>query len=1269
MTSEITFRLGDLAEQVPDGESVVVARLFNATGQQTGPINLDNGHIVSPAPLHARFDSQGVAKLNLIQTRHLPNTWRYVVDVILPRRQALRWTDVAIPDSDREWLMVAAQHDPGTVPDHVTIPQEELTALLTGIGLRISTAAPVSGTGSIDSPVTVADGAIGKAKLAQGVQDDLGGAVDASTIQAATDDSRFFGEDNEGNQFDITLPVSGFRARNALQALPANDRLAINAGTSGNLPAARVSGIGAHADVAAVEAKADANASKIDGLEAFESALRSESQLFAGQQWTQGLSNAATRLPARPAVPAAQADARLRFAFGGDGTASGGTELDAFRAMSRVGGATQLDTSNSLAISGSGRTFHVAFGTNGDFVVACSAGGSYTLTAWLDVVQVKDEQLETAPRTDAQVNALANARINALVPASTRPPVPKAGDAGKAVIVNDDEDGLELGTVQASGGGLDTAAVNAAIDARIPVIRRVPVIAGADAGKVLKVNASGTVADWEDDETGGGSSGGTAVPWRITTARRTTQQGDLRTPATGSIGTDWTTEQNLIDYTVPADSAGGLIVFVHARATSPAGVGGGDRIYIQVNMYRVRGAASLSLTDKVYYIRNSGQLNAAGNAASRRGDVTFALPIDVQAGDVIRANVQAIAQVGGRNSVTWARTTNDLMILRPPSGAGGGGLSTAQVNALINAALPANRRPPAISVGQALQHLRVNAAGNGLEWAALPASGLTQTQVDARINAAIPAKRRVPDFAAGDANEVVKVNATGTALVIAPETPGGLSQAQVDARVNALAPGLATTAARSAIQTRVELFAQDGTGDLIPESRLPKKLDDFLDAADDQGWQDAGSSPATDIWVANTTFGGTNIPNPATRTFVRSFQVSPRRTNRNFLLRVPNTYTLDEEIRMAVGSDALGVTSAFLSGTWTFLASVGSYSYYASPQVANIDAGERVRAQLYRQFHLDPDKIDNVLPDGGADGDIVRRRSGRPVWEGLSFPHSQLYQDGPGTGLALTSGNQQSALTGLTTPLDLDSVTRGELAVAFTLALSGRSSNTIGFGTGGSDQTHRVDGIFTATDLRDLANYAVGSAATWLQVGNTADVYAGASKIGEVRVVLGHDANNVVGYSIHYTRTSGAHTLTVTPTVRVFWSPTDAPEGSGGSAPVLVGQTGVTLVSANRWTTISSITETTLANYNEICVSLTLTNSPLVAREPQYISEQGLVFGLKSAIGKAGVNRNTLRLFVFPFQHPTATIGFISLRFNSSGQLQINPTVGTSAVNYFFYGR
>ena len=53
-----------------------------------------------------------------------------------------------------------------------------------------------------------------------------------------------------------------------------------------------------------------------------------------------------------------------------------------------------------------------------------------------------------------------------------------------------------------------------------------------------------------------------------------------------------------------------------------------------------------------------------------------------------------------------------------------------------------------------------------------PGGGLTQAQVDARIDAAIPAKRRVPDFVAGDAGEYVRANATGTGLEVAPLTVG-----------------------------------------------------------------------------------------------------------------------------------------------------------------------------------------------------------------------------------------------------------------------------------------------------------------------------------------------------------------------------------------------------------------------------------------------------------------------------------------------------------------
>ena len=246
--------------------------------------------------------------------------------------------------------------------------------------------------------------------------------------------------------------------------------------------------------------------------------------------------------------------------------------------------------------------------------------------------------------------------------------------------------------------------------------------------------------------------------------------------------------------------------------------------------------------------------------------------------------------------------------------------------------------------------------------------GVDDDAVNALIDAAVPPKRRIPDFAIGDAGEAVKVNATGTGLVIAPESGGGAGTDE--ARVNEL------------IASAVEDFAETGKPSArIPESRLPRKDDDLLDAVDERGWTDEGSDAATDIWVANavTAAAPASAAAAAALVFVQSFQQNVRQTNYFATIRVPTSITLGDEDRLAHGTESLG-TTGLPAADWTDHGVVGSYRYY-SIQIPDLVAGETVRAQRFEQFHFDPARIENVLPINAADGQTVAWNAANNRWE------------------------------------------------------------------------------------------------------------------------------------------------------------------------------------------------------------------------------------------------------------------------------------------------
>ena len=1121
MTSRITADLQKLTGSAVTGGAELLARLVHSTGGKHAPVRMSTNAVVSLAAERVAFNASGTAQIDLIRTSDLPEGWSY--EIILTGKgvgeRSVVFTNIAVPDSDQSLDQLLGQVTPGRVPPYVLITEAQLDALVQNHGVGVLSSGGLSGSGRRGDPMIIADDGVTRPKLSQLLRDELGGSVPFDGLSSQGDGTIDVAANDGRAPKQLDIGIDAVAAAGELNRLTGPLRVDYNA--LKNTPSAiPPGGFAPQSAVDAVDHKADANASEIDSLQAFEAALRDTSAIVTAAAWEQRLSTAATRLPGAPVVPGAQADARLRFVVAGDAQAQGGITLAAFRAIAPTTQTTQLDTSNSFAFSGGGETFHVAreSGTN-QFLVAASGIGDYTITISLDVVEVHDGQLETPPYTDARADARALAQINTQIPTSTRIPDPKSGDAGKVATVNASEDGIELVTPE-TGGGVDSSAVNTLIDTRIPVVRRVPEIDTADANKVLKVNSGGTAADWEDDETGGGGQpSGTPLPWRITEVRRTTSQGDLRTPAgTGTIGTTWTAEQNLIDYTVPADSGGGLIAFFHALAVSPAGVQGGDRLYIRANVYRVRGAASVSLTDKTYYIRNSGQLSATANAASRRGDITFALPIDVETGDIIRLNVQAIAQVAGRNSVTWARTTNDITILRPPSGVGGVTTDTAAVNALINAAIPQAQRVPGFNATRALQHLRVNAAGTALEWAAPPA---------------------------------------------------GLTQSQVDARINAVAPGLAATVAQGSIRSRVELFAQDGTRDRVPEARLPQKLDDLLDTVDEKGWTDAGSDPTRDVWVSNAVYVEARPSSPQTATYVRTLDdETPARQNVYVLVRIPDAggYAPGDNLRLNVGERNDNYNIASSSSDWVLLSRIGGNRYY-SAAIASFPAEADIRAQFYSPFQLDAARV-NAVPTNGSDGQFLERVSGRGQWRGIRqvpaggtegqllrrgstdpewytqppAPHNQVVMDGPGAGVSVTSlvGTQQTAFTLFSPTFDLDDHAHGEFASEIRLTIGTRSTTTLGFGTGHAT-TFRITDITFRSTLAALGDFAVGDTATWLQIGDPAPVFVSSTQVGQVAIYYGHNGDNELGYIARYEgRASDGNTFAFATRLSVLFSPTDA---------------------------------------------------------------------------------------------------------------------------------
>ena len=400
----------------------------------------------------------------------------------------------------------------------------------------------------------------------------------------------------------------------------------------------------------------------------------------------------------------------------------------------------------------------------------------------------------------------------------------------------------------------------------------------------------------------------------------------------------------------------------------------------------------------------------------------------------------------------------------------------------------------------------------------------------------------------------------------AADIAAGLTLLQVNARITALVPGLAAVAANAQIVSRVELFAQDGTSDRVPESRLPQKLDDLLDAVDEKGWTDAGSDPTKDVWVSQAVYVEQRPAAPQAAVYVRARDdVTPATANRYVLVRVPDNApeAPGDNLRLNVGERG-EVDIASASGDWTFLSRVGSNRYY-SALITTAPAEADFRAQYYLPFRLDSTRV-NSVPADGTDGEFIERVSGRPQWRGIrQIPaggtegqivrkgagaagaewytplHAEEVHDGPGAGLNVQNTNStvNTAFTSFVPAFDLDDDNhqRGELSVEVTLTISTRSSNDLGFGAAAA-LAYRLTDIVFVSGLRALAAFAIGTPATWLQVANGINLNQGGTNLGPVSVYLGKNANNEVGYFVRYTgHASAGANLAIGTRLGVLWIP------------------------------------------------------------------------------------------------------------------------------------
>ena len=485
----------------------------------------------------------------------------------------------------------------------------------------------------------------------------------------------------------------------------------------------------------------------------------------------------------------------------------------------------------------------------------------------------------------------------------------------------------------------------------------------------------------------------------------------------------------------------------------------------------------------------------------------------------------------------------------------------------------------------------------------------TDAKVNARVNALIPAARRVPAFAQGDAGQAVRVNAAGSALEISADPPiasddsldgtgraGSVlsvdpdvryTDAKVNARVNALVPPARVFPAYTADDTDKYATPNAGGTALVlkdlpeqaanavlfhPDSVLTRAVDDALSAgniiatADDIRLKKAAAVSYPTNLVTLLTLGAFN----ANLSGYRRPPAGPA------LGSIQETSYVTELLLAAQGPQAVtvridGATESTLylwdDSTLATLARQANGSYTSNTVLSRAQNTaftffrDSARTQPYKvnpAFTLEEAEggggtpvpaptaadVGRILVVGNARGLIYR-----------PFRFQELLFDGPGASVIVTNSkaSQHGAFQKFTLNggLDLDNVGRGELHCAAQFTISPRSSTTIGF-----DADHKTDASVNALIFASQIKAAMAYSASSLRgvrIGPALSIYEGATKVGEISILIAKDDNNELGYFASYkiqagTAASAAATRNFTAAfnLEVDWSRSDAGETTGG---------------------------------------------------------------------------------------------------------------------------
>ena len=355
----------------------------------------------------------------------------------------------------------------------------------------------------------------------------------------------------------------------------------------------------------------------------------------------------------------------------------------------------------------------------------------------------------------------------------------------------------------------------------------------------------------------------------------------------------------------------------------------------------------------------------------------------------------------------------------------------------------------------------------------------------------------------------------------------------LDARVTTLAQ-----AAGISLST-IESFAQVGTDDRVPESRLPVELEGISDEWARVGWIDddgiyqhigasnAGSS--TPAAIVTYTYSQNAQHGVALNNVPIAIRVARERPVTNLRIIVD-----DGETSTSIPNTPWGQMVAHELGTpwpgsaWgTKVTSDSNYDYYEIT-FTHTPAGLRFVGQRYEQVVLTTDEtLDAVLGKYPYDRLVD-----------LPVNTQRELLDGALVGVAVNAINNDSGVTrtNLQDALDLDDEGHGLLSGSFTFGVTGRSNTSIGFASVASgDNSVLSESIPFQVAIENVARAPryLASSAQYGVVLAHALVYYGATPHGTVVVRAARDANNRVGLNAQYIARSDAPTRTASFSVTI----------------------------------------------------------------------------------------------------------------------------------------